>query len=151
MAVDLSHEQKEKIVVALAMCRTPTEIRDMLQADFGIAVNLSTIAYYDASGANPDLAEKWRELFDATRERYFVMLARMPIVDKRWRLRQLMTLYEKEVAMSNFGAAKETLKQAAQEVGDAFTNRRELTGKGGGPMETSGVMLYLPDNGRDRA
>ena len=35
----------------------------------------------------------------------------------------------------NFVLAAEILKQAAKEVGDVYTNRREKTGKDGGPIQ----------------
>ncbi len=47
--------------------------------------------------------------------------------------------------------ASSLLKQAAEEVGGSYTNRRELTGKDGKdlPVPVSPVTIFqLPDNGR---
>jgi hypothetical protein len=44
-----------------------------------------------------------------------------------------------------------TLKLAGRHVGvEGFHDRMEVTGKGGGPVETE-VHLYIPDNGRARS
>ncbi len=51
----------------------------------------------------------------------------------------------------NMVLAAQLLEQAAKEMGNAFTNRRELTGKDGKdlPAPPAMVTVYeLPDNGR---
>ncbi|KIC21722.1 hypothetical protein, partial [Leisingera sp. ANG-Vp] len=51
------------------------------------------------------------------------------------RLRTLQRMAEKAETMGNTVLAKGLLEQAAKEVGNAYTNRRELSGPKGGPMQ----------------
>ena len=58
----------------------------------------------------------------------------------------------KAEAKGNFPLAAQLHKQAAEEMGNAYTNRRELTGKDGKdlPAPPPAVAIFaLPDNGRD--
>src|SRR5260370_987084 len=47
-----------------------------------------------------------------------------------------------------YGLAAQLLKQAAEEMGGAYTSRREITGKDGVPVGPA-VVVYIPDNGRE--
>ena len=58
---------------------------------------------------------------------------------------------DKAENQGNMVLASSLLKQAAEEVGGSYTNRRELTGKDGRdlPVPVSPVTIFqLPDNGR---
>lgn len=41
--------------------------------------------------------------------------------------------------------ASSLLEQAAKEVGGSYTNRREVTGANGGPMEVRGLADFYAD------
>src|SRR5260370_39199589 len=47
-----------------------------------------------------------------------------------------------------YGLAAQLLKQAAEEMGGAYTSRREISGKDGVPVGPA-VVVYIPDNGRE--
>ena len=53
----------------------------------------------------------------------------------------------------NYPLAAALNKQAAEEMGNAYTNRREVTGKDGkdlpAPVANAVAVFALPDNGRD--
>ncbi|MQV45441.1 DUF2280 domain-containing protein, partial [Sinorhizobium medicae] len=67
------------------------------------------------------------------------------------RLRGLQRMAKKAEIQGNMELAASLMKQAAEEVGNAYTNRRELTGKDGKdlPVPVSPVTIFqFPDNGR---
>ena len=57
----------------------------------------------------------------------------IPIANKYYRLRQYQKFLERT---RNLKTGMNILKQAAQDIGGQFTNRQEITGKDGGPVET---------------
>jgi hypothetical protein len=52
---------------------------------------------------------------------------------------------EKAEAQGNMVLASSLLEQAAKEMGGAFTNRRELTGKDGGAVEVKSLADFYAD------
>ncbi|PLU18353.1 hypothetical protein BMJ31_20250, partial [Sinorhizobium medicae] len=77
--------------------------------------------------------------------------ATIAISHRAVRLRALQRMAEKAEIQSNMVLAASLLKQAAEEVGNAYTNRRELTRKDGKdlPVPVSPVTIFqLPDNDR---
>lgn len=150
MAIELTREQQVFIVTELAVYSRPSEVKAMLKARWDIDVNISTITYYDPTTVS-ECAKEWRDLFDEARAICLKHWARVPIMEKSYRARRLQKILDTEEDRGNTVGARETLEQAAKEEGGAYTNRREFTGKDGGPVQTSGVVLYLPDNGRSRS
>lgn len=150
----LSREAKIFVVQQLAMWERPTIIQAALKEHFGFEVSLPAIVQYDAG--KPGRPKKWRELFDETRKEFIKNTAKIPIANKAFRLRELDRLYHNQkLAAANRQNPVEmraALEQAAKEDGNYYSNRTELTGKGGKPLipENSGpqVVVYLPDNGR---
>lgn len=63
----------------------------------------------------------------------------IPIAQQAYRLRVLQRSLVKVEGQGNVSMVAQLLEQAAKESGGAFTNRRELTGKGGGPLVTANV------------
>ena len=95
--------------------------------------------------------EKWKALFEETRKTFLEDTATIAISHRAVRLRALQRMSEKAEMQGNMVLAASLLEQAAKEVGDSFTNRRELTGKDGKdlPAPTAPVTIFqLPDNGR---
>jgi hypothetical protein len=153
----LSRHHKIFIVTQLAVWERPTIIRNQLKEIYGIEVTLPAICNYD--GDKPGNPKKWRELFTETRQEFVKNTAAIPIANKAFRLRELDNLYHNQklanAARQNPAEMRAALEQAAKEDGNYYSNRTELTGKGGKPLipETSGpqVVVYLPDNGRGDA
>lgn len=141
----LSEDQKRRIVQGLACFRTPSEVAEDVEEEFGVKIDRSHVRKY-----NPDqvaeVAEKWRALFAATRQRFLAEVAEIPIYHQSFRLRELLDLYRK--AKRNPVLAASILEQAAKEAGGAFTNRRELSGRDGGPLEVTAKVVTIPSNGR---
>jgi len=138
----LTDAVKRHIVQALACWDTPTEVSEMLREQFGIDVPRTHVAQYDPTKvAGQKLAKKWRDLFDATRKRFREEVAEIPIADQAFRLRALGKIYDRHLSRGNVVGAAAVLEQAAKEAGGAFTNRREHTGAGGGPIEQKTVVV----------
>ena len=63
----------------------------------------------------------------------------MPVAHQAYRLRVLNRALERAEKSGNTTLVLQILEQAAREMGGAFTNRREVTGKGGGPIQQQAV------------
>lgn len=128
----LTEDQKAFIVRELAMFRTPSEAAERVKEEFGVNVDRRQVHEYNplASHKAP-VAEKWRDLFHATREQFLRDQATIPIAHRSYRLRQLNDMERKAMQMGNLSLAAALLKQAAMEVGEMFTNRREFSGPRG--------------------
>ena len=144
----LAEEVKTFIVQALACFDSPSTVVAAVRAEFGETITRQTVEGYDPTKrAGRDCAAKWRLLFEETRATFLEDTSRIGISHRAVRLRALQRMSEKAETQGNMVLASSLLEQAAKEVGDSYTNRRELTGKGGGPVEvdttTSAVMAAL--------
>ena len=141
----LSDEVKTYIVQALACFDSPSVVAAAVKKEFGVDVS------HDANKAASGLAPKWKALFGETRKTFLEDTATIAISHRAVRLRALQRMAEKAEIQSNMVLAASLLKQAAEEVGNAYTNRRELTRKDGKdlPVPVSPVTIFqLPDNDR---
>lgn len=132
----LTREQQTYVVQALACFDTPTIIAGALKKDFGIVFSPQAIEVYDPNKkAGRNLAARWRALFEETRKTFLEDTASIAISHRAVRLRALQRMADKAETLGNMVLASSLLKQAAEEVGGSYTNRREVTGKDGGPLE----------------
>ena len=148
----LSREQQTYVVQALACFDTPSVVAASLKKDYGIVFTPQAIEAYDPNKkAGKALAERWKALFAETRKTFLEDTASIAISHRAVRLRALQRMADKAENSGNMVLASSLLKQAAEEVGGSYTNRRELTGKDGKdlPVPVSPVTIFqLPDNGR---
>lgn len=141
MAV-LNDAHKRFIVQALACWDSPQEVADAVKAEFGLDLHRSQVSQYDPTKASGwKMGKQWVQLFNDTRQRFRQEVAEIPIADQAFRLRALGKIYERHVSRGNVVGAAAVLEQAAKEAGGAFTNRREHTGVGGGPIEQKTVVV----------
>lgn len=136
----LKGEVKAFIVQSLACFDTPSVVVDSVKKEFGIAVSRQQVESHDPTKVNGrGLAQKWVDLFNATRERFQTELADIPIANKAFRLRALDRMASRTETMKNFALTAQLIEQAAKECGDAYTNKQKVehTGKDGGPIESS--------------
>jgi hypothetical protein len=146
----LINDIKVMIVTQLACFTAPAAVRDMVEKEYGFAPPLTTVLYYDVTTAGSQVAPRWRKLFEKTRETYLAEVSRVPIMHKAYRMWQLQKLLEKEWERSNLVAVLAVLKQAAEEEGGVFTNRRELTGAGGKDLPAAALRVeFVQAAGRD--
>lgn len=133
----LTDAQQTFIVQALACFDTPSEVASAVRDEFGLSLSRQNVERYDPTkSASKDVAKKWKALFAATRQAFFESLQSIPISHRSFRLRAIGRMAENAERQRNFALAAQLLEQAAKEVGDAYTNKRQLTGAGGGPIQT---------------
>ncbi|TPM39363.1 DUF2280 domain-containing protein [Mesorhizobium sp. B2-2-3] len=148
----LSEAAKTFIVQSVACFDTPSVVVEAVRKEFGAMVTRQTVEGYDPTKkAGAALSSKWRALFAETRKTFLEDTATIAISHRAVRLRALQRMADKAETMGNMSLAAQLHKQAAEEVGNAYTNRRELTGKDGKdlPAPTAPVTIFqLPDNGR---
>jgi hypothetical protein len=150
----LSEEAKLFAVQALACFDTPSVVAQAVRKEFGLTITPQSVEAYDPTKrAGRKLSDKWRALFEETRKTFRQDMAAIGVAHKAVRLRMIGRIAERAEAAGNVAVALQALEQAAKECGDAFTNRRELTGAGGGALvPPAAVQIFaLPDNGRGDA
>lgn len=132
----LTEPQKLFIVKALACYDTPSQVSAAVREEFGIEVDRRRVQEYDPNRAGTrGLGKKLAAIFKETREAFLKDVSTIPIASQAYRLRTLNRLLVKVEGQGNTALAAQLVEQAAKEAGGAFTNRRELTGAKGGPIE----------------
>lgn len=147
----LTDEARAFVVQSLAMFDPPSVVAAAVKKEFGLTITPQGCeAYNPTKRAGAKLSEKWRALFEATRKTFLEDTAEIGISHRTVRLRSLQRMVERAEGQGNVALAAQMLKQAAEEMGNAYTNRRELTGKDGKdlPPAATVVQVYVPDNGR---
>lgn len=131
----LTDAVRQRVVVRLAMFDRVSDIqKDLLEE--GIDISAQAISYYSPL-TNQKCADKWSDLFFATRKDFLQEIAEEPIAHRAYRLRVLDRVLHTELKRGNTVGARETLEQAAKEVGDVFTN----VTKGAGRIEHAHVHM----------
>ena len=127
------------IVQSLACRDTPQEVADAVKQEFKIEIERQQVAAYDPTKSRgKDLSKKFVDLFHKTRADFDAGLIDIPIANKHYRLKQYQKQLERNA--KNVVMSLKILEQAAKDVGGQFTNRQEITGKGGGPLQTTTVQ-----------
>ena len=123
------------IVQALACRDTPQEVAELVSQEFGVKIDRVQCSTYDPTKQRgKNLSKKFVDLFYETREKFDAGLIDIPITQKFYRLKQYQKHLEKNAR--NTVMSLNIMKQAAQDLGGQFTNRQEITGAGGKPIET---------------
>lgn len=140
------------IVQSLAAFDTPSQVAEAVKDEFGVSITRQGVHAYDPTKANgKDLDQRWKTLFEESRKSFLANVTDVPIANKATRLRALHRMATAAERKGNYPLAAQLHKQAAEEMGNAYTNRRELTGKDGKdlPAAQPAVAVFaLPDNGR---
>lgn len=134
----LKGEVKAFIVQSLACFDTPSQVVEAVKKEFGLTITRQQVESHDPTKANgKGLAQKWVDMFNATRDRFQNEISDIPIANKAYRLRALDRMATKTEGMKNFALASQLIEQAAKEVGDAYTNKHkfEHSGPNGGAIE----------------
>ncbi len=146
----LTAEQQTYVVQSLACFDPPSVIVASLKKDYGVTITLQAVETYDPNKrAGRNLSLKWRSIYEETRKTFLEDTSKIGISHRAVRLRALQRMSEKAETQGNMVLAASLMEQAAKEVGDSYTNRRELTGKDGKDLPQQQVTIFqLPDNGR---
>jgi hypothetical protein len=121
----LKDSERREIVQRLAVFESPTEVAEWASEEFGKDVDRTQVFHYDPTRSDRT-GQKWAELFEETRDAFLNDLDTIPLSHRAVRLRELTGLYKRAKEQDNNEKAARMLKQAAKEVGDAFTNRKEI-------------------------
>ncbi|HGY9285394.1 DUF2280 domain-containing protein [Escherichia coli] len=135
----LKGEVKAFIVQSLACFDTPSQVVDLVKKEFGLSITRQQVESHDPTKANGrGLAQKWVDMFNATRERFQNEISDIPIANKAYRLRVLDRMATRAEGMKNLALTAEIIEQAAKECGDAYTNKHkfEHSGPNGGAIQT---------------
>lgn len=136
--LELPDEVKRFIVTRLACFERPSEVAAAVKEEFAAEVTRQRVEAYDPTKvAGKALSKEYRALFAEARALYLADTATIGIASKVFRLRTLERLAMKAESVGNAGMVAQLLEQAAKEMGGAYTNRRELTGADGKPIETT--------------
>lgn len=123
------------IVKVLAEFETPTSAAQQVKEVFNVEVSPQQCERYDPTKRMGfDLSQELREKFFEYRRIANEELEAIPIANKRYRLQLLQGLVDEHPNNPVF--TPKWIEQAAKEMGGQFTNRQEITGKDGKPIET---------------
>lgn len=138
----LNDDQKLFIVQALACFDAPSQVIEAVKQEFGIDVSPQQLqAYNPATKAGARMSQKLKDIFESTRTRFLAEVSDIPVANQAYRLRQLQRMVYESMKRKNIVLAASLLEQAAKESGGMFTNKRELSGPGGKPMEHRTVVV----------
>lgn len=131
----LTVEQQAYIVQALACFDSPSVVSKAILNDFGVTFSAQACESYDPNKvAGRKIAKKWKALFEETRKAFLEDTSQIGISHRTVRLRGLQRMAEKAESIGNMVLASSLMEQAAKEMGGSYSNRREITGAGGGPI-----------------
>ena len=135
----LKKEIKLFIVRSLARFNTPTETVELVNQDYGVQVTKQQCEKYDPTKrAGENLSDELKKEFEISRKEFLEAPQNIPIANLTVRLQRLENQYQKHG--KNRVAALSILKQAAEDMGGKYTNKQEITGKDGQPLQTTTVQ-----------
>lgn len=119
------------------MFETPTETAKAVQEEFEITVTKQQCEAYDPTKkTGQDLSEELKTEFYRIRKEINKNIESIPIANIFYRLQRLQKIIDHAQFKDNPIIVPNLLEQAAKDVGGLFTNRKEITGAGGGPVKT---------------
>lgn len=134
----LKKEVKLFIVRSLAVFNTPTETAELVNQEYGIKVTKQQCEKYDPTKrAGENLSEELRVDFEKTRGMFLGKPEAIPIANLAVRMQRYENLFQKY--SKNRVAATSILRQAAEDMGGKYTNKQEITGADGGPLQSESV------------
>lgn len=133
----LSETQKLLVIQRLACFYNVAEIVRELKESHGVDASLSQISFYDPNTVNGsrELSQQWKDIYAETRAKFLSDVTAIPIANQAYRLRRLQQIIDSPMVLKNPKMVADVLKQAAEEMGGAYTNKRELSGPDGQPIE----------------
>jgi hypothetical protein len=135
----LKPQHQRFIVTRLARYDSPSDVQAALSERFDVEASRSQVTFYNPSTANgaDRLAERWKDLFHRTRERYSEDLSSIAAAQKGHRIRMLDDAAKEAKEAGDYALMADLLEQVAKETGGQYTNRHllEHSGRGGGPIQ----------------
>ncbi|HHW53388.1 MAG TPA: DUF2280 domain-containing protein [Acinetobacter towneri] len=138
----LNQKHKLFIVRSLAQWNTPTETVELVQQEFGITITRQQCEAYDPTKrTGQNLSKVLAEEFRKTRELFRKNVDEMPLANISVRLRHYENLLNNPQNKRNPMLQLTILKQVAEDVGGKYTNKQEITGAGGGPIQNENTVV----------
>lgn len=133
----LAASEKAFVVQRLACFDTPTEVAAAVKDEFGIEITPQAVQGYDPTKhAGRHLSAELRRLFENTRKSFLDDLeAHVPEANKAVRVGYLSHAVRAYRARGNYIQMAVMLEKVAKEMGNVHTNRREISGRHGRPLE----------------
>ncbi len=132
----LPDEVKTFIVQQLACFDPPSVVVKAVKAEFGEVVTPQQVEAYDPTKrAGRALSEYLRALFEATRAAFLDDAAGIGISHRVTRLRAIQRLAERAETQGNIALAAQLLAQAAKEVGNVYSNTKQVDNKISGSLD----------------
>jgi hypothetical protein len=122
----LTNEQKAFVVSAFARFEGVAEVCRSFKDEFELDLPKPHALAYNPGGANYRGAPKWRDLFELERKTFLANVNSIGIAHKTVRIQRLEHLCVIAMERKNVKLAAELMEQAAKEMGEVFTNRREV-------------------------
>jgi hypothetical protein len=122
----LTAEHKAFVIRAFARFASVSETARELKEEFGIDASTQQLYGYHPDTVNFRAAKQWLELFHAERKRFLESTDSIGIANKAYRLKELHKLCVIAIGRKNVKLAAELMEQAAKEMGEVFTNKREI-------------------------
>lgn len=135
--VILKDPHKAFLVQRLAVFDSPKEAAEALKEYCGLEISPQRAEGYDPNKrAGRGLAKRWRELFQATRSEFLKHIeVHVPQANKAVRVKKLARAADAMEHRGNYVGMADMLERIAKEMGNVHTNRREITGKDGKPIQ----------------
>lgn len=137
----LNQKHKIFIVRSLAQWNTPTETAELVRQEFDITISRQQCEAYDPTKrTGQNLSKVLADEFHKTREQFRKSTDDLPLANLAVRLRHYENLLNNPQNKRNSALLLNILKQVAEDVGGKYTNKQELTGADGGPLQTTTVQ-----------
>ena len=143
----LLDSHKAFIIQKLACYDSPKEAATALKEEFDISITPQGAEAYDPDKrAGKDLSAKWVELFRKTRQDYLDNVEKyVPEANKTVRIGMLANAAKTFKSRGNLNGMSDMLERISKEIGNVYTNKRELAGPNGAPIPMSMETKTLPD------
>ena len=135
----LTPEQQTFIVAEFARNKGGGQIVKSVKKEFAIELDRQQIWHYHPD--NPKLADKWVHLYRELRSTLIEDVLSVAGAHQGFRLRELMKQYWKADEFGNIALCAELLEQMAKEVGEVFTNKRNININ---PQQALADLLGVP-------
>ncbi len=155
MAGKLTNEHREFLVREFACFSTAVEAVKALEAKFGVKITPQAAEYYHpelkaSHRGRRKLGKKWRDLFATLRAAFLEDVSHtVPAAHKSVRIKHLADAAETMRAKGNLIGMANLYERIAKEVGDVHTNRRELSGPKGKPIQYQDVSEMTDEQVQD--
>lgn len=143
----LQDHHRAFLVQRIACYDSPKDAAAALKEQFGIEITPQGAEAYDPGKyAGRNMAKRWRELFDTTRDSFLKhMEQHIPEANKAVRVQRLALASRAFKARNNYVGMADMLERIAKELGNVHSNKRELTGKNGGAVGLDVAVSDMTD------